>query len=98
MNTIAFIGNLRPQEIILIALVILVLFGAKRLPEFARSFGKSIREFKKATKEIEQDIRAAVDEEPKSTAKKVDSETTRKSNPEPEGEVSETPEKSETKA
>ena len=49
---------------ILIFLIVLLLFGAKRLPELFKSFGKSIREFKKATTEIEEDIRTAMDEEP----------------------------------
>ena len=50
---------------ILIFLIVLLLFGAKRLPELFKSLGKSIREFKKATTEIEEDIRTAMDEEPK---------------------------------
>ena len=49
---------------ILIFLIVLLLFGAKRLPELFKSLGKSIREFKKATTEIEEDIRTAMDEEP----------------------------------
>lgn len=59
---IAFLQNLRAPEIILIFLVVLLLFGAKRLPELFRSFGKSIREFKKATSEIEEGVRNAMDE------------------------------------
>ncbi len=42
-------------EIIVIFLVILLLFGGKKLPELARSLGKGIREFKKATIEDERD-------------------------------------------
>lgn len=63
MNThaLAFIQNLNTPEIILIFLVVLLLFGAKRLPELFRSLGKSIKEFKKATSEIEDDIRTAMD-------------------------------------
>jgi sec-independent protein translocase protein TatA len=63
-TTLAFLQNLRAPELILIFLVVLLLFGAKRLPELFRSFGKSIREFKKATSEIEDDIRTAMDESP----------------------------------
>ena len=69
LTTLAFLQNLRAPEIILIFLVVLLLFGAKRLPELFRSFGKSIREFKKATSEIEDDIRTAMDEEPTVKAK-----------------------------
>jgi sec-independent protein translocase protein TatA len=63
IHTLAFIQNLRAPEIILIFLVVLLLFGAKRLPELFKSFGKSIKEFKKATSDIEEDIRTAMDAE-----------------------------------
>ncbi len=49
-------GNLGATEIILIVLVILVFFGAKKIPELAQGLGKGIREFKKATREIENDV------------------------------------------
>ena len=75
MNTTAFLQNINGPEILLIFLIVLLLFGAKRLPELFKSFGKSIREFKKATTEIEEDIRTAMDEEPeKPTAYTTDSE------------------------
>jgi len=67
MNTIAFSLPTGP-ELLIIFLVVLLLFGAKRLPELFKSFGKSIREFKKATSEIEEDIRTAMDEEPEKAA------------------------------
>ena len=44
-------GNLGAGEIILIVLVILLLFGAKKIPELARGIGKGMSEFKKASKE-----------------------------------------------
>ncbi len=43
-------------ELILILLIVLLLFGANRLPEIARALGKSIREFKKATKDVSDEI------------------------------------------
>lgn len=49
-------GNLGATEIILIVLVILVFFGAKKIPELMQGLGKGIREFKKATREIEEDV------------------------------------------
>ena len=56
-------GNLGATEIILIILAILILFGAKKIPELARGIGKGMREFKKAVKEVEDDIN--VDDEDK---------------------------------
>jgi len=69
MDSLAFIQNINGPEILLIFLIVLLLFGAKRLPDLFHSFGKSIREFKKATSEIEDDIRTAMDEEPKKQSK-----------------------------
>ena len=47
--------NIGWPEILVILLIILLLFGAKRLPDLARSLGKSLREFKKGKDEIEAD-------------------------------------------
>lgn len=55
-TTLAFIGGLGGWEILLIVLVLLIFFGAKRIPELARGLGKGIREFKDATKEIKDEI------------------------------------------
>lgn len=63
MNTLAFLQNLSSWEIILIFLVVLLFFGAKRLPELFRSLGKSVKEFKSATSGIEEDIRSAMEAE-----------------------------------
>lgn len=56
---LALIGSLGTQEIILIFLVLLLLFGAKKLPELARGIGKSMGEFKKAREEFEHEITRA---------------------------------------
>lgn len=48
--------NLGPMEIGVIMLIILLLFGAKRIPEIARGLGKGIREFKSATSEISREL------------------------------------------
>lgn len=61
---LAILG-LGTPEIILICFVILLLFGAKRLPDLARGLGKSIREFKKATNEAENEIRQSIEDQPK---------------------------------
>lgn len=54
--------NLGGPEIIIIFVVILLLFGAKKIPELARGLGKSMGEFKKARNEFEDEIRRAVDD------------------------------------
>jgi len=53
--------GLGAQELLLILVIILVLFGAKRIPEMARGLGKSITEFKKGVKEVDAEIRDATD-------------------------------------
>ncbi len=50
-------GNLGAGEIILILLVILILFGAKKIPELAKGLGKGMSEFKKGLKEVEDEIK-----------------------------------------
>jgi sec-independent protein translocase protein TatA len=50
-------GNLGAGEIILILLVILILFGAKKIPELAQGLGKGMREFKKSLKDVEEEIK-----------------------------------------
>ena len=52
--------GLGTQEIILIALVVLLLFGPKKIPEMMRSLGKGINEFKKASKSVEDEIKDAL--------------------------------------
>jgi sec-independent protein translocase protein TatA len=59
--------GLGTSEIILIALVILVLFGARKIPEMMQGLGKGIREFKKASKDIEEDITKPTEDKPKSS-------------------------------
>ena len=67
MNSIfGFLGNIGTPELIIILLVILLLFGAKRLPELARGLGKSMQEFKKASREVEENFRDALEEDDRS--------------------------------
>lgn len=49
-------GNFGTTEILLIVLVILIFFGAKKIPELAQGLGKGIREFRKAAKEVSDDV------------------------------------------
>ncbi len=57
-----------PWEIALIFLVILLLFGAKRLPEIAQGLGKGIREFKGAVKDTQKEIKTGIENADKDTA------------------------------
>lgn len=57
-------GSLGPFELVLIFLAILLLFGAKRIPEIARGLGKGIREFKDATTDIKREL-TVEDESPR---------------------------------
>lgn len=52
------------MEIMVIALVILLFFGAKRLPEIFKGMGQGIKEFKKATRDVADDVQRAIEEEP----------------------------------
>lgn len=55
-------GSLGATEIILIIVAIILLFGAKKIPELAQGVGKGMKEFKKAVKEVEEDITEIKDE------------------------------------
>ncbi len=54
-----FLGSLGGSEIFVILFVILLFFGAKKLPELARGLGKGIKEFKDATKDVKENIEKA---------------------------------------
>jgi len=56
MDTLLFLGNIGTGEIIIIAVVILLLFGAKRIPELMKGMGKGVRGFKDGLKGIEDDL------------------------------------------
>ncbi len=56
LDSILLFGMPGEPEVFIILLVILLLFGAKKIPELARGMGKGIREFKDATKEIKKEI------------------------------------------
>ena len=60
LNTLAW--TLGGPEIAVIFVVVLLLFGAKKIPELARGLGKSMGEFKKAQNEFESEIQRAADD------------------------------------
>jgi sec-independent protein translocase protein TatA len=61
-------GGIGVPEILLILFIILLIFGAKRLPEIAKGLGKSVKEFKKGIKDVEEDIKKEDDSEKKNLA------------------------------
>lgn len=65
MQNLLFIGGLGWTEFLIIALFIIIFFGAKKIPEIARGMGKGIREFKDATKEIKNEINEGANDEQK---------------------------------
>ena len=55
-NHLLFIGNLGTGEIIIIALVVLLLFGGKKIPELMRGLGKGVKSFKDGMHDLENEI------------------------------------------
>lgn len=56
MKNLLFLGNIGTGEIILIALVVLLLYGGKKIPELMKGIGKGVKSFKDGMNEIEKDI------------------------------------------
>jgi len=56
MNTLATLFNLGGPDLIIILVIVLLLFGAKKLPELARGLGQAVKEFSKAKDEFENEI------------------------------------------
>jgi|ERR1700704_1284766 sec-independent protein translocase protein TatA len=60
MNILAFgIGNLGGPDLLIILLIVFVLFGAKKLPDLARSLGQSMNEFRKARQDLDEELHNA---------------------------------------
>ena len=57
MNELLFIGNLGTGEIIIIAIIVLLLFGGKKIPELMKGIGKGVKNFKVGVKGLEDDIK-----------------------------------------
>ena len=79
MNMMLGIFSVGGGQIILIILLILIFFGAKKIPELAKGLGQGIKEFKKATREVTDEIQNASQEEsnpipPKKIEEKAESE------------------------
>ena len=61
---VMFAGWFGGWEIVLILAIVLILFGAKKLPELAKGLGTGIKEFKKATREVTDEVQKAAEETP----------------------------------
>lgn len=59
--TTLFIGGIGMQEVLLIALVVLLFFGGKKIPELMKGLGKGVRSFKEGMNDIEKDVRDTKD-------------------------------------
>lgn len=82
MNSILLFMGLGMQEMLLIGLVILIFFGAKKIPEFMKGLGKGVREFKDGIKEVKKDSEDSNHTSPTTTSttadrSRVDAETSR---------------------
>jgi sec-independent protein translocase protein TatA len=68
MSLFALLPNLGGPDLIIILLIVLVLFGAKKLPELARGMGSAIKEFQKAKDEFTDELHSAGKTDPAKTA------------------------------
>lgn len=57
MTRLLFIGGIGMQEVLLIALIVLLFFGGKKIPELMKGLGKGVRSFKDGMNEVEKDIK-----------------------------------------
>lgn len=57
MEQLLFLGNVGTSEVIIVAIVILLLFGGKKIPELMKGIGKGVKNFKDGVKGIEEDIK-----------------------------------------
>ena len=73
---VMFAGMIGGWEMIVILAVILMLFGARKLPELAKGLGQGIKEFKKATREVTDEVTHAMDDNPPPPARRLPSNST----------------------
>jgi sec-independent protein translocase protein TatA len=65
MNNLLFIGGIGFQEILLVALIVLLFFGGKKIPELMKGLGKGVKSFKDGMKEGDVDVDVNVDDNEK---------------------------------
>jgi sec-independent protein translocase protein TatA len=64
MNTILAVFGMGGGELILVLGAVLILFGAKKIPEFAKGLGQGMKEFKKASREVQEELENAMTDNP----------------------------------
>lgn len=62
MNNLLFIGGIGTSEILLIAIVVLLFFGGKKIPELMKGLGKGVRSFKDGMNEVEKEVKQVKEE------------------------------------
>jgi sec-independent protein translocase protein TatA len=71
MNPILAVLGLSGGELILVLGAVLILFGAKKIPEFAKGLGQGMKEFKKASREVTEELENAMVDSPPPPPKKI---------------------------
>ncbi len=69
-SEIQFFALATPTAILIVFVLILLLFGGKKLPELARGLGKARREFKKASEELDDEVKSAIEDEERTVARR----------------------------
>lgn len=70
MNTLLFLNNLGAPEILLIALIVLLLFGGRKIPELMRGIGKGVRSFKEGINDVKEEINKPIEDDKNNEEKK----------------------------
>jgi len=65
MRNLLLFGSFGWQEILIIAFIILLIFGGKKIPELMKGLGKGVRSFKEGMKDVENEVKEGTDDEPK---------------------------------
>lgn len=83
MNVLLGVWDLGMGQIILILLVVLLMFGAKKLPDLAKGLGQGIKEFKKATRDIQDEVTKAANAPDEPPSRPAPPDSPRPAQPEP---------------
>ena len=70
MNTLLFLNNLGMGEIVIIALIVLLLFGGRKIPELMRGIDKGVRSFKEGINDVKEEINKPIEDDKNNEEKK----------------------------